>query len=67
MPEELKQHTHAMEITGSSEDCRFLIQEMVKAMRGADGRASSRAKALAITKLQEAAFWLGEDMFGAVP
>jgi len=53
-----------MEITSDPGDLRFLVQEMIRALRMSEKTPSSREKALAITKLQEASFWLGEEMFG---
>lgn len=53
-----------IEITGDLTDARILVQELVVALRGPDNRGGSRAASLAITKLEEAAFWLGEAAFG---
>jgi len=53
-----------IEITSDPADLRFLVQEMIRALRMSEKTPSSREKALAITKLQEASFWLGEEMFG---
>lgn len=50
--------------SGDVSDMRFVIEEIIKNLRGPDGRASSRQKSLAITKLEEARFWLGEDLYG---
>ncbi len=38
-----------------------ILAEVIVELRGPDGRASSREKSLAVTKLQEALFWLVED------
>jgi hypothetical protein len=53
-----------LEITSDPNSAREILQEVIKQLRGPDGKPSSRAVALAITKLQEARFWLGEAMFG---
>jgi hypothetical protein len=52
----------SLEITDDSTTLRTILNEMIAALRGADGRPSSRERSLAVTKLQEAAFWLMEDM-----
>jgi len=53
-----------LEITNDPNGAREILWEMIKQLRGADGKPPSRAVALAITKMQEARFWLGEAMFG---
>lgn len=50
-----------MEITGDKDEARFLIREIRKALQQ---NRTSREIALAITKLQEAEFWLEEASFG---
>lgn len=50
--------------TIETSEVRFVIQELIKNLRGPTGKPSSRERALAVTKLQEAAFWLGESMYG---
>ncbi len=37
------------------------IQVIIHQLRGKDGRASGRGKAVAITKLQEAGFWITQE------
>lgn len=67
MEQELINHeqaNHPLEINSDLGTQRYLLQEMVKALRGPDKKPSSRAVALAITKMQEAAYWLGEALFG---
>ena len=54
-----------LEITSDPSDARSIIQTLVKELRGKDGKPANRETALAITKLQEAAYWLGEAMFGS--
>lgn len=54
-----------LEITSDPTDARSIVQTLVKELRGKDGKPASREIALAITKLQEAAYWLGEAMFGS--
>jgi hypothetical protein len=53
-----------LEINDDPTSIRSILQEIISQLRGPDGKPKSRAQALAVTKLQEAAFWLGEDMFG---
>ena len=53
-----------LEITNDPGGAREILQEMIKQLRGPDGKPPSRSVALAITKMQEARFWLGEAMFG---
>jgi hypothetical protein len=54
-------HMTALQITDDPATLRTILHEMIEALRGKDGRAGSREKALAVTKLQEAMFWLMED------
>lgn len=54
----------ALEITDDPTSARSIIQELIKALSTKEGRGKSRAVSLAITKLQEAKYWLGEAMFG---
>lgn len=51
-----------LEITDDPTSLRSVLEAMIKELRGPDGRPSSRERSLAVTKLQEARFWLGEDM-----
>ena len=53
-----------VEITSDPLTARDVVQEIIKALRGPENKPASRAVALAITKLQEARFWLGEAAFG---
>ena len=53
-----------LEITSDPSDNREIILQIIKQLRGKDNKPASRAVALAITKLEEARFWLGEAMFG---
>lgn len=53
-----------LEISADPLSNRVILQEMIDKLRGPDGRAASREVALAITKLQEARYWLGESQFG---
>jgi hypothetical protein len=57
--------TTSLEITNDA--LSTIILEMIKQLRGQDGKASSREKSLAITKLQEARFWIMEDMLRNTP
>ncbi len=53
-----------LEITSDSSSLRFLIQEIINVLRSEpDGKTTSRERSLAVTKLQETRFWLGEDLF----
>ena len=52
-----------IEITDDPTSLSSIIGEMIKELRGPDKRASSREKALAITKLEEARFWLNQDIY----
>lgn len=45
-------------------ELRIAIEAMITNLRGPAGKPASRATALAVTKLQEAKFWLGEALFG---
>lgn len=58
------QATSAIPVTGDLTTCRVILREMVKALRGPDGRAGNRSAALAVTKLEEACFWLGNALHG---
>lgn len=42
---------------------RFEIANMISELRGPDGKGASREISLAITKLQEAGFWLEADQY----
>lgn len=55
------QHTTNIEITDDGTVLRTIIREMVKALNGPQGRPSTRQRSLAVTKLEEAYLWLGED------
>ena len=61
----MSEETMQLEITSDPGSARFIIQELVKKLRGPNGRGASREVSLAITKLQEAGYWLGEAMFGS--
>lgn len=54
--------TTALEITDDPTSNRSILTEMIKALRGPGGKPSSRECALAVTKLEEARFWLGEAL-----
>lgn len=55
-----------LEITSDPTTARSIIQQLVREFTSTlSGRPASRAIALAVTKLQEANFWLGEEMYGA--
>jgi hypothetical protein len=54
----------ALEITSDPSDNREIILEIIKQLRGPEGKPASREIAIAVTKLQEANFWLGEALFG---
>lgn len=51
-----------IEITDDATALRSLLQQVINVLRGPDGRAKSRENALAVTKLQEARFWLTESL-----
>ena len=53
-----------LEITSDPENARTIVLELIKGLRGKDGKPASREVALAVTKLKEVSFWLGEAMFG---
>lgn len=55
--------TTPITITDDPISLRLILDEIVKQLRGPSGRAASRERSIAVTKLQEARFWLGEDMF----
>ena len=59
-----KEEKIELEITSDPSDNREIILHIIKGLRGKDNKPASRAVALAITKLEEARFWLGEAMFG---
>lgn len=50
------------EITDDATTLRVLLQQIINVLRAPDGRPKSRENALAVTKLQEARFWLTEGM-----
>lgn len=52
-----------LKITNDPTTLSTILQEMIDSLRSVDGKAPTREKALAVTKLQEARFWLIEDMF----
>lgn len=54
----------ALEITDDLTSLRFLIQEIIKVLKGPDGRCKSAEHTLAMRRLQEARFYLGEAQFG---
>jgi hypothetical protein len=60
--EEPTAHQAALEITDDATVLRTILGEVIKALRGKDGRPKSRERAIVVTKLQEACFWLVEDM-----
>lgn len=62
MGEQADKSNATIEITDDPTALRALLQRVIKVLRGPDGRAKSRENALAITKLQEARFWLTEGM-----
>ena len=51
-----------LEFTSDPANSREIVVEVIKALRGPDGKNASRERSLAITKLQEAQFWLLEAM-----
>ena len=61
MPEE----TIALEITDDESGARTILAEMIKALKGPDGRCKSAEHTLSMRHLQEAHFWLGEALFGS--
>lgn len=61
--DELTPKTVYLELNADPAQNREVLQLIINALRGPDGRAPSREIALAITKLQEARFLLGEAMF----
>ena len=62
----MEQETH-LEITSDPSNAREIILEIIKAFkRDPEGRLPSREIALAVTKLQEARFWLGEALYGEI-
>ena len=58
-----KEETTHVEITNDPTSLRSILWEIINALKGPDGKATSRENALAITKLQEARFWLGEGQY----
>ena len=56
MNEQIEQQQVSFEITDDPIILRLIIIDMVKALR--ETKTPSREKSLAITKLQEAQFWL---------
>jgi hypothetical protein len=54
--------TTALEVSDDPTVLRTILHEMVVALRGESGRPASRERSLAVTKLQEAMFWLMQDM-----
>ena len=61
---EMEEKKVQLEITSDPSDSREIILHIIKELRGKDNKPSSRAVALAITKLEEARFWLGESLYG---
>lgn len=60
------EQTTSLEITSDPSNAREIILEIIKAFRRTPAeKPSSRAMALAITKLEEARFWLGEALYGS--
>lgn len=59
-----KDETMVLEITDDPTAIRAILEDIIKQLRGPDGKPKSREQSLAVTKLQEARYWLGEDMFG---
>ena len=53
-----------LEITDDPTSLRAILQEMIKSLKGPDGRCKSAEHTLAMRHLQEARFWLGEALFG---
>ena len=62
-----KKETIELEINDDPTTLRSILQEIINQLRGPEGKPKSREQALAVTKLQEARYWLGEDMFGFKP
>jgi hypothetical protein len=50
-----------IEITDDNAVLRMIIREMVNVLNGPQGRPNTRQRSLAVTKLEEAYMWLGED------
>lgn len=56
--------TTALEITDDPTSLRSILAELIRALKGPDGRCQSAEHTLAMRHLQEARFWLGEALFG---
>lgn len=65
MPEQPTEATMTLEITDNLVTLRFLLQEVISVLKGPDGRCKSAEHTLAMRKLQEARFYLGEAMGAA--
>ena len=64
MAEETLSLSTVIEITEDETSMRSVLFEMIKALKGPDGRCKSAEHTLAMRHLQEARFWLGEALFG---
>lgn len=53
-----------LEITEDPGDIRYILQNMIDALTPGEGLSMSWPVAQAVSKLKEARFWLGEEMFG---
>jgi hypothetical protein len=62
MNDELKQVN--VEITDDPAVLRAVLAEIIRVLRGPERRPASRAASIAVTKLQEARYWLGDHMMG---
>ena len=50
-----------VEIPDDNDVIRLVIQQIVTVLQGPQGRCRTRHRSLAVTKLEEAFLWLGED------
>jgi len=50
------------ELTNDPTSVRMMLQDIIDKLLGPERKPKSREQALVITKLQEARFWMGEDM-----
>lgn len=57
---EKKAETTVLEITGDKTTLKMILHQMIEAMKGPDGRCKSAEMTLAMRKLQEAHFWVGQ-------
>lgn len=62
MDETPETHQTVLELVDDSTVLRIVVEDIITILRNKDGRTSSRERALAVVKLQEAAFWLSEDV-----